>query len=689
MKYIILLFPIFFLLSCGKKEQLSFLNKEEQKWLLEHGDSIRVAQDPLYAPLDYLTGSGNIEGISNDYLSIIEQKLDIKFLKIHKENLSANLALIKNKQVDIATSLSKTPERSKYLIFTKPYFESPVVIISNSDKTLNVEDLHDKKISVSSNFAAHEYLKRSFPNFELDLVVDDREGIKKIVFNETDVMLIDLASASFHLENLGIVNLHVVGNIDLTYEIAMGVRNDLPILRDILDKTIASISRKEKSKIRKEWVFLATREFWERRNFWYWLGAIVFVLSTVFVISLAFNKRLKRLIRKRTVELNRELSQRLIAETSLRESETRYRIVAEQSGQIVYDYNLKNDSIIWSGDLENTLGFTFEEYKSKKIKDWQKFIHPDDEQKTIDLLDKSIANGNSYDLVYRYKRKDASYVPINDKGIFLKDFEGNIYRMLGIMNDISKQIEREEQLKEAKKNAENADRLKTQFLSNMSHEIRTPMNSIIGFSSLLTTPELSKEKQDKYCDLIQKSSSYLQNIIDDVMDFAMIESEQVNLYVEQVSLKEIIDNVLDIFRNNDAVKNNALDIKSKIELKECEYIIRTDEVRLKQILINLVGNACKFTKKGSILVQCSKSNEGFILFKVEDTGIGIPKDQVQSIFERFCQVENNNGLNNSGTGLGLSISKGYVELLGGKIWCESTEGVGTSFFFTLSVDASK
>ncbi|RKD98495.1 ATP-binding protein [Marinifilum flexuosum] len=685
MKYVFQLISIIFLFGCSNEKTASFLNKDEQKWLSENGDSIRVVQDPLFAPLDFINSENEVVGISDDYLDLIEKKLNIKFIRTHRSSLEENLNLIKNKKVEIATSIAKTPQRSKYLLFTEPYYQSPAVIISNKNKKLFINDLRGKKVSVGNLFAVHEYLVKNYPELELDPVPDDLTGLKKLVFNETDVMIADLASVSFHLENLGIVKLHVAGEVDFTYRIAMGVRDDMPILRDILNKTIRSINRSEKNKIRKDWVFLTTREFWERKNFWYWSSAIILVLLIVFSVILFFNRRLQKLVKRRTSELNKELQHRLIAENSLRESEEKYRIVAEQRGQIVYDYNILNDCVLWSGDLKNTIGVSPKEYESITIKDWEKFVHPDDVIEATELLEKSIANGENYDVIYRYQRKDGSYVPINDKGTFLKDKDNKVYRMLGIMSDISMQIEREEQLKEATIIAKNADRLKTQFLANMSHEIRTPMNSIVGFSSLLAAPNLSKDKQLKYCNVIQKSSDYLQKIIDDIMDISMIESEQIKLFHEKVNIKNVIDNIKDTFENHDKIKNYCIELKVQIDLDEIHENVYTDEVRLKQILINLVGNACKFTSIGTILIHCSKRDSTSLLFKIKDTGMGIPEDQIEVIFDRFLQVKNQGMENNSGTGLGLSISKGLVELLGGEIWCESEVGVGTTFYFTIPV----
>lgn len=690
LEYLFLIVIALCIFGCKQEIPLSFLSEEERAWLLTHKDSIRVAQDPLYAPVEFRNERGEIEGVSNDYLNLLEKKLKLKFIRISENTLTENLQLMKEKKVEMATSLSKTPDRDKYMLFTEPYFKSPVVIVSNKNgSTINdLNDLSEKRVCVSKDFAAHEYMEKTYPNVELDLVVDDLTGLKKLVFEETDVMVVDLASVSYHLERLGIVNLHILGDVDFEYNLAIGVRDDMPILRNILNKALAQITKAEKNKVRKDWVFLSTREFYEKKDFWYWVSGIFTVLSAGFILIIVFNNRLQRLVAKRTSELNTELLNRQKAEDSLKDSEARYRIVSEQKGQIVYDYLIADHSLIWSGDIENMLGYTTREYNKFNINDWTAFIHPKDREEAVTILDESIHSGEDYEVIYRYRHKNGTYLSVLDKGTFLKDEEGKSYRMLGILSNISVQVKREEQLREAMKEAEKADRLKSQFLANMSHEIRTPMNSIVGFSQLLTTKGLRRERQSKYCEYIQASTDYLQRIIDDILDTSLIESGQLKIYHQQISVGDTVNAVIKQFETHEKVTSDTIRLVSNSQLPKEKDLIITDDTRLKQILINLIGNACKYTKEGKVYVSYLSREDGNIQFQVKDTGIGIPKDQLKTIFDRFSRVDQSNGEQFGGTGLGLAISKGLVDLLGGKIWCESKVDEGTSFYFTISANNS-
>ncbi|WP_430813543.1 ATP-binding protein [Carboxylicivirga sp. RSCT41] len=258
--------------------------------------------------------------------------------------------------------------------------------------------------------------------------------------------------------------------------------------------------------------------------------------------------------------------------------------------------------------------------------------------------------------------------------------------------------ERTSDLEQAKMKAEEADRLKTAFLANLSHEIRTPMNSIVGFSTLLTSDVYSFDERKEFANVVQKSSDSLLVLINDIIDISRIETGQVYLARQWVELSELCKYVFKSLELN--VDNLKVDYKLDMQLLSQELKVHTDPERLKQILINLLNNAIKFTEEGHVkltvkeLSDAEKNNTNhidwdvnphIILFAIEDTGLGIAEEYHENIFSPFQKVENGRDVH-GGIGLGLSIVKQLIEMLGGKIWLKSKVGAGTIFYFYIPVN---
>lgn len=252
--------------------------------------------------------------------------------------------------------------------------------------------------------------------------------------------------------------------------------------------------------------------------------------------------------------------------------------------------------------------------------------------------------------------------------------------LAGYTIDITDKKNYETELIRAKEKAEENDKLKTAFLANMSHEIRTPMNGILGFANLLKEPNLTGEDQQSYINLIEKSGARMLNIINDLVTISKVESGTVDLFLSMININEQLEFLCNFFLSEANQKNLELEVDTPLPYLQANFI--TDREKLFSILSNLIKNALKFTKRGKVKFGY-RLKGNLIEFYVADTGIGIPEEKQLLVFDRFVQADTSLSRGYEGAGLGLSISKAYVEMLGGKIWVESVENIGSKFSFTL------
>ncbi len=269
--------------------------------------------------------------------------------------------------------------------------------------------------------------------------------------------------------------------------------------------------------------------------------------------------------------------------------------------------------------------------------------------------------------------------------------DGEPLRFIAVSRDVSERIERERHLNEARRKAEAADEMKSEFLARMSHEIRTPMNGVTGLTEVLSTTDLD-DMQAKYVAHIRECSAQLLRVVNDVLDFSSIAKGEVSLTNAEFDLKEVADEAMSVVSLAAKEKDLALILDIDANLSGPLW---GDKDRLKQVLLNLLSNAVKFTEAGSVTLKIASAAKGAsdttdderLVFSVTDTGVGIPPDMLEHVFEPFRQVEESATRSYEGTGLGLSIAKDIVTAMGGRMTLESKVGEGSTFAFALSFDA--
>lgn len=381
----------------------------------------------------------------------------------------------------------------------------------------------------------------------------------------------------------------------------------------------------------------------------------------------------------RLIGIGVDITEQKNLQKKISESETFYRTLINISPNGVIVTDLEGDVSFVSKRTYQIFNIPEEEDQTgKNIFNW---VTPED--LTLAKTNfREVINGSKppHTIEYRAQTYDGRVFWIEISSSLIYDFSGNPGGLMIVCRDITYRKNIEEDLISAKNKAQENDKLKTAFLHNISHEIRTPLNAIVGFTSILGEKDLSKDKQQAFIEIIMKSSDHLLSIINNIIEISNIEAGIVWVDETEVNLNNLIEDLYNQFNLVSERKN--IQLKRFCDINNEEVIIRSDKTKLIQILANLLSNSLKFTEKGIIIIGY-RVEENNILFYVSDTGIGIPQNNFQKIFDRFFKVEESEYKLYEGTGIGLSICKAYVELLGGHIWLNSTVDEGTTFYFTI------
>ena len=377
-----------------------------------------------------------------------------------------------------------------------------------------------------------------------------------------------------------------------------------------------------------------------------------------------------------------------VAPEAWSESLARYRSIVENAVEGIFQSTPDGRYLLVNPALARMYGYASCEELLAGVSDISRSIYVDpavrDEFKR--LMDR---DGEVHGLEYEVRRKDGGRLWISEHARAVRDETGRVLYYEGFIQDITRRRGAEDALRAAKEAAEVANRAKSQFLAVMSHEIRTPMNGVIGMASLLLDSPLSAEQRD-FVEIIRQSGDSLLTVINDILDFSKIESGKIELEDEEFALRECVESALDLLAPRASKK--GLDLLYEIAESAPRRVLG-DSTRLRQILVNLLGNAVKFTERGEVVLSLrpeqSAGSRVRLHFAVRDTGIGIPAEALDRLFQSFSQVDASTTRRFGGTGLGLAISKRLAEVMGGGMSVESDAGRGATFSFSILVNAAE
>jgi len=635
------------------------LSFEERSWL-EANPIITFTGDPNWLPFEAFDEKGRYVGIVADYLKEIEKLIPVTFVPQRVQSWQETLSFAKEQKVDVISGdIDDTILAEHYQPIT-PYFKTPVVIIMKKQHLFvnDLEDIKDKRIAFVDGYGYTSQLN-NYHDIHFFKEKNALDLLSKLNASYYDAALLSMPAAAYLIKTQGLQNLKIVGKTNILMKPTLFLLKSKPQLQKIIEKAIQNIPYTTSHNILGKWQNV---EFAKEIDYTL-LFQMAGILGFFLIGALYWNRK-----------LSYEIQEKGKMEKALKESE-------EQMHTLIDHIPVQIIVTTYSGEVLLVNPQTLKDYdfKEEDLANANVAHFYDDEDERELVLQELKAKGQVHQKVVKFKHPNGSKY---DMLLSMLPIQFNQQdALLSIAVNISQRIEIERALALAKEEAEKANHAKSEFLANMSHEIRTPMNSILGFSELLER-EITDPIQKDYLESISRGGNALLSIINDILDLSKIEAGKLEISYESVNLKKLAQEIEALFSVKLIQKN--LHFKLDIDSSLPKYLL-LDSTRIRQILFNLIGNAIKFTHKGTVslsiiqekqVVEKSKINLKMI---IKDSGIGIQKDYLPHIFDAFGQQSGQSVQKYGGTGLGLTICKKLTEAMHGTISVESTVNQGSTF----------
>jgi PAS domain S-box-containing protein len=658
-----------------KHKMVMLLSREEQDYI-RRNPVVRVAAEYDNYPLSFFnTYEKQWQGISHDLMREIETLTGLSFNIVNDQRAEwpVLLRMLETGNVSMISDLVQTEERKGLFLWPETEITTDYyALLSKSDhRNINVNEILFTKVGLIKDSAYAELFKSWFPKHANTVEYDSTE----LAFDALERGEVEMIMASNH-DLLVMTNYRELpgykANIvfNRSYESKFGFNKNEIILCSIIDKALQLIDVKwfAEQWIRKTYDYRVklTRE----RTSWLISAALLFFVL-IFVVVLFQRKRsagkqLEILVNDRTSELKQAL--------------TKLKALISNYKGIIWSVDKEGVITTFNGQYLRVVGLESSLIEGKKLEAArQKNGHLD----FIDNVEKTLHEHAGQDWISEINGDmfHSRTAPIYDGG-------GDIIGVVGSTDDVTETIKLQREMERAIFATQAASRAKSAFLANMSHEIRTPMNSIVGFSELALDDEIPPKTRG-YLSKIKENSTWLLQIINDILDISKIESGKMELEIIPFKLNEVLTRCQTIISNKASEKGILLHFYAEPSISK---MMLGDPTRLGQVLINILGNAVKFTNVGAIklsaTVRLATESRNTIHFEIRDSGIGMTPEQIDKIFEPFTQADSSTTRKYGGTGLGLTITKNIIELMGGQLKVESAQGIGSKFSFDLTFETA-
>lgn len=636
-----------------------------------------------YFPPHYETSVIGSEprGFAIDTFKAVASAAELEYEFVTYNTWSEVLAALRAREIDVIPNLGISEEREKFALFTTPLETAAVrVYVRASDDTITfVADLEQIVVGVVESNVGNDI---AYKYDAIPITYDSlQDAVLALLAGKVDALIVPQPSMDRVLNETGLsTRVQIVGGPLYEIKRAVAVRKDKPELFGKLDTAVRAVI------IDKSYADIYQRWYGYTKPLFTSTSIILFVIG-LGLISAAFlfwRYRTVSLMERRLTSLRAEQREQLLRAQST-EMAAKLRVFFDQS--LSFAGIMELDGTITDANRTSLLnsGYTREQVVGKLFWDapwWHGSVQV---QEQIKAAVKTAAKGNVFRKELNYWLSDGSQRIVDFALSPVRNDAGEVIFLAPTGHDITKRKRAEKEVEHARQMAEKANLAKSEFVANMSHELRTPLSAILGYTEILATH--LKEPDDLVCvDAVQRNGQHLLALLNDILDLSKIETGKLTLRVERITLSALINEVYSLVESRALSKNIGLTINYVTQIPET---IETDPTRLRQILINLLGNAIKFTERGEVRLQVgiidTSPHDTKLQFKITDTGIGIAEEQLTTIFQAFEQGDASSTRRFEGSGLGLSISRRLAHLLKGEISVVSTIGEGSVFSFTMSL----